>query len=167
MHIPSNMTPQNVIDQIEIVVNRIAPKYTFYGYDTNDMKQEAFIICMEALPRYDEKRPLENFLSVHLSNRLKNFVRDNHFTSNEEQKAKVMKPGQLANEEYILDDDREENVESVDYKEMTKVLDIKLPAEYRSDYLKIVNDVYVPKKSKEEVLFIIEHILEEHGHEEG
>ena len=42
MHIPSNMTPQNVIDQIEIVVNRIAPKYTFYGYDTNDMKQEAF-----------------------------------------------------------------------------------------------------------------------------
>ena len=122
---------------------------------------------MEALPRYDEKRPLENFLSVHLSNRLKNFVRDNHFTSNEEQKAKVMKPGQLANEEYILDDDREENVESVDYKEMTKVLDIKLPAEYRSDYLKIVNDVYVPKKRKEEVLFIIEHILEEHGHEEG
>ena len=161
MHIPSNMTPQNVIDQIEIVVNRIAPKYTFYGYDTNDMKQEAFIICMEALPRYDEKRPLENFLSVHLSNRLKNFVRDNHFTSNEEQKAKVMKPGQLANEEYILDDDREENVESVDYKEMTKVLDIKLPAEYRSDYLKIVNDVYVPKKRKEEVLFIIEHILDE------
>ena len=167
MHIPSNMTQQNVIDQIEIVVNRIAPKYTFYGYDTNDMKQEAFIICMEALPRYDENRPLENFLSVHLSNRLKNFVRDNHFTSNEEQKAKVMKPGQLANEEYILDDDREENVESVDYKEMTKVLDIKLPAEYRSDYLKIVNDVYVPKKRKEEVLFIIEHILEEHGHEEG
>ena len=78
-----------------------------------------------------------------------------------------MKPGQLANEEYILDDDREENVESVDYKEMTKVLDIKLPAEYRSDYLKIVNDVYVPKKRKEEVLFILEHILEEHGHEEG
>ena len=39
MHIPSNMTPQNVVSQIEIVVNRIAPKYTFYGYDMNDMKQ--------------------------------------------------------------------------------------------------------------------------------
>ena len=87
MHIPDNMTKDQVVDQINVVVNRIAPKYTFYGYQADDLKQEAFIICMEALPRYDAKRPLENFLSVHLSNRLKNFVRDNHFTSNEEQKA--------------------------------------------------------------------------------
>jgi DNA-directed RNA polymerase specialized sigma24 family protein len=72
------MTEQQVIDQIKIVVNRIAPKYTFNTYDVDDIKQEAFIICMDALERYDNKRPLENFLSVHLSNRLKNFVRDNY-----------------------------------------------------------------------------------------
>ena len=121
---------------------------------------------MEALPRYDSKRPLENFLSVHLSNRLKNFVRDNHFQANEEEKAKVVMPGQLANEEYLLDT-REEYIEDLDYKQMQKVLDIKLPAHYRADYLKIINDVYVPKKKKEEVLFIIQTILEEHGYEEG
>ena len=166
MHIPNNMTKDQVVDQINVVVNRIAPKYTFYGYEKDDLKQEAFIICMEALPRYDESRPLENFLSVHLSNRLKNFVRDNHFTKDEEQKAKVVMPGQLTNEEYLLDT-HEEYVEDLDCKQMSKVLDIKLPAEYRADYLKIINDVYVPKKRKEEVLFIIEHILEEHGHEEG
>ena len=50
---------------------------------------------------------------------------------------------------------------------MGKVLDIKLPAHHRADYLKIINDVYVPKKKKEEVLFIIQTILEEHGYEEG
>ena len=121
---------------------------------------------MEALPRYDEARPLENFLSVHLSNRLKNFVRDNHFTKDEEQKAKVVMPGQLTNEEYLLDT-HEEYVEDLDCKQMSKVLDIKLPAEYRADYLKIINDVYVPKKRKEEVLFIIQYILEEQGYEEG
>ena len=136
MHIPDNMTKDQVVDQINVVVNRIAPKYTFYGYQADDPKQEAFIICMEALPRYDAKRPLENFLSVHLSNRLKNFVRDNHFQANEDEKAKVVMPGQLA-------------------------------ALYRADYLKIINDVYVPKKKKEEVLFIIQTILEEHGYEEG
>ena len=166
MHIPENMTKDQVVDQINIVVNRIAPKYTFYGYQADDLKQEAFIICMEALPRYDAKRPLENFLSVHLSNRLKNFIRDNHFQANEDEKANVVMPGQLANEEYLLDT-REEFIEDLDYKQMQKVLDIKLPAHYRADYLKIINDVYVPKKKKEEVLFIIQTILEEHGYEEG
>ena len=166
MYIPSNMTKEQVVAQINIVVNRIAPKYTFYGYQRDDLKQEAFIICMEALPRYDENRPLENFLSVHLSNRLKNFVRDNHFQADEDEKAKVVMRGQLANEEYLLDK-REEYVENIDYKEMSKVLDLKLPANHRSDYLKIINDVYVPKKKKEEVLFIVQTILEEHGYEEG
>tara|TARA_R100000322_G_scaffold7902_1_gene5278 strand:+ start:54 stop:536 length:483 start_codon:yes stop_codon:yes gene_type:complete len=160
------MSEQDVISQIKVVVDRIAPKYTFYGYQADDIKQEAFIICMEALPRYDETRPLENFLSVHLSNRLKNFVRDNHFIKDEEEKAKVVMPGQLANEEYILDS-KEEYIESLDYKEMTRSLDIKLPANYRADYIKIINDVYVPKKRKEEVLFIIKTILEEQGHEKG
>ena len=166
MYIPSNMTKEQVVAQINIVVDRIAPKYTFYGYQRDDLKQEAFIICMEALPRYDENRPLENFLSVHLSNRLKNFVRDNHFQADEDEKAKVVMPGQLANEEYLLDK-REEYVENIDYKEMSKILDLKLPANHRSDYLKIINDVYVPKKKKEEVLFIVQTILEEHGYEEG
>ena len=166
MYVPSNMTEQQVIDQIELVVGRIAPKYTFYGYEKDDLRQEAFIICMEALPRYDESRPLENFLSVHLSNRLKNFVRDNHFTKDEDEKAKVVMPGQLNNEEYLLDN-KEEYIESLDYKEMRSVLDIKLPARYRADYIKIVHDVYVPKKRKEEVLFIIKTILEEQGYEKG
>ena len=37
---------------------------------------------------------------------------------------------------------------------MIGLLDIKLPATYRSDYLKIINDVYEPKKRREEVLDI-------------
>ena len=81
MKIPQGMTEQEVVSQITKVCDRIAPKYTFYGYTVDDIKQESFMICMDALKRYDENRPLENFLSVNLSNRLKNFVRDNHFIS--------------------------------------------------------------------------------------
>jgi len=81
MKIPSNMTESQLMKSIETVVNRIAPKYTFNGYDVDDIKQESFLICVDALDRYDENRPLENFLSVHLSNRLKNFVRDNFYVS--------------------------------------------------------------------------------------
>lgn len=174
MKIPSNMTEEQLMDQINLVVGRIAPKYTFYGYDVNDIKQESFIICVDALERYDPSRPLENFLSVHLSNRLKNFVRDNHFLKGEDDKRRIVQPGQLVNDDTILDrthypsstpsQQYSETHEGMDYTEMASILDRKLPANYRSDYLKIVNDVYVPKKRKEEVLQLVHIILEEHGH---
>ena len=89
MKIPNNMTEDQVVEEINVVVNRMSQRYTFYGYEVDDIKQEAFIICMDALERYDNKRPLENFLSVHLSNRLKNFVRDNHYMKDEEEKRRI------------------------------------------------------------------------------
>ena len=95
------MTKEEVLEKIDLVVNRISPKYTFHGYDVDDIKQEAFMICMDALDRYDQKRPLENFLSVNLSNRLKNFVRDNHYIGQDENKRNVLCPKQLTYESSI------------------------------------------------------------------
>ena len=132
MIVPANMTEQEVMDTIMLVVNRTAPKYTFYGYTVDDIKQESFIICMDALKRYQEGRPLENFLAVHLSNRLKNFVRDNHFTKREEEKAKVLMPGQLANDNTIISPQslQAKHQDKIDTKEMQKIVDSKLPSEY-------------------------------------
>jgi DNA-directed RNA polymerase specialized sigma24 family protein len=160
------MTEEEVMSTIMLVINRTAPKYTFYGYEIDDIKQESFMICVDALDRYQEGRPLENFLAVHLSNRLKNFVRDNHFTQHEQEKAKIVMPGQLSDDNNIVSPQslQAKRVEALDTKEMQRIIDIKLPAQYRADYLKIVNDVYVPKKQKEEVLAVIEQILREQGH---
>jgi DNA-directed RNA polymerase specialized sigma24 family protein len=166
MRIPDSMTEEEVMSTIMLVINRTAPKYTFYGYEVDDIKQESFMICVDALDRYKEGRPLENFLAVHLSNRLKNFVRDNHFTQHEQEKAKVVMPGQLSDDNNIVSPQslQAKRVERIDTREMQKIIDIKLPAQYRMDYLKIINDVYVPKKQKEEVLSIIEQILKEQGY---
>ena len=162
MKIPKNMTEESVLDKIDIVVNRIAPKYTFTGFDLDDIKQESFIICLDALNRYDQKRPLENFLSVNLSNRLKNFVRDNNFTKSDEEKRKVLLPKQLSHE-YTVED--ENHLEShYDYKEMMEIIDENLDRDFRSDYLKILNDVHVCKKRKDEILDVIRNILEEKGY---
>ena len=171
MKTPKGMTEQQVIDQIDIVCNRIAPRYTFYGYTVDDIKQESFIICMEALNRYDGIRPLENFLSVNLSNRLKNFVRDNHFLGNENtDRQKVYQPAQLDYEDYIVD---EENKFSITYdhiqkEEIVDAINKYLPANMRMDYLKMINDVYITKQRREEITAMIVDILQEHGyHEEG
>ena len=164
MNIPKGMTEQQVVDQINIVCNRISPRYTFYGYTVDDIKQESFIICMEALNRYDGIRPLENFLSVNLSNRLKNFVRDNHFLGNDNtERQKVYQPAQLEYEDGIVD---EEGKYSITYDEMINAINTYLPANVRMDYLKMINEVYVTKQRREEIVDIIKSILEEHGYDE-
>ena len=38
MKIPKNLNEQEVVDKIDLVINRIAPKYTFHGYDIDDIK---------------------------------------------------------------------------------------------------------------------------------
>lgn len=78
MKIPDNMTEQEVLETIDKVASRLAYKFTFgyYGYD--DIKQEAVIIAMDGLKTYKPNLPLENFLWVHMRNRLVNFKRD-HF----------------------------------------------------------------------------------------
>lgn len=163
MKIPKNMTEKEVLQKINVVVNRIAPKYTFNGYDVDDIKQEAFIICIDALDRYDELRPLENFLSVNLSNRLKNFVRDNYYTKNDEEKKKVLNPTQLSYEDNIqschFDNDK-----NIDLHSIKISIDKHLPSKYRSDYLKILNDVYVPKKRKLEIFSLIKKIMKDNGY---
>ena len=160
MNIPKNMTREQVLEKIELVVNRISPKYTFHGYDVDDIKQEAFIICMDALDRYDQKRPLENFLAVNLSNRLKNFVRDNHYIGQDENKRNVLCPKQLTYESSIpelyvnLD-------QKIDFKSIQHIIDTELPSELRCDYLKMISDVYVSKKRREYIISVIKGILDE------
>jgi DNA-directed RNA polymerase specialized sigma24 family protein len=166
MKVPKNMTEEQVLSQITLVVDRISPKYTFTGYDVNDIKQEAFIICLEALDRYDCNRPLENFLSVHLSNRLKNFVRDNFFTKKDDEiKKSIMLPKSLSNENCPTAS-YEDYDQRLDVAQMQNIIDKFLSPENRADYLKIVNNVYVPKKRREQVIEIIKELLKEHGYEE-
>ena len=159
----NKLTDEEVTETIMRVVNRMAHKYTFVGFEVDDMKQEGWIICNEAMPRWDGNRPLENFLSVHLSNRFKNFVRDNYWDS-ETDRGKVSTPAQLTGDLNIVGNTRDLYADACNH-EMVDLIDTKLPAKYRGDYLKIVNDVYVPKKQREEVLKKIEGILRENGYE--
>ena len=171
MKIPQDMTEQEVVDQITKVCDRIAPKYTFYGYTIDDIKQESFMICMDALQRYDQNRPLENFLSVNLSNRLKNFVRDNHFVSTDnDERVKIVQPAQLDYENNIIDnsDSFKTSYDDIELKDISYLLDEHIPAFMRMDYLRMINDVYITKQRKEEIIETVLEILKEHGHyEEG
>jgi len=164
MIIPSGMTEEDTLKTMQRVVEKIAPRYVTHGYSVQDMQQEAYIMCMEALPRYDNERPLENFLSVHVSNRMKNFLRDN-VKIKDEKKHKIIKPSQLTHE--VENSYEEDFNEKLDFKNMSIIVDKNIPAAMRMDYLKMVNNFYVPKPRREEISEFIRDLLKEHGYEEG
>tara|TARA_B100001769_G_scaffold271092_1_gene263336 strand:- start:826 stop:1326 length:501 start_codon:yes stop_codon:yes gene_type:complete len=163
MNKPKNHTEQETLAIIDIVVNRIAPKYTFNGYDVDDIKQESFIICLEALNRYDNKRPLENFLSVNLSNRLKNFIRDNFGNAKDVDKKKVSAPATISAHVYNNYHFYEFDDENLDTQDIFEILEEKLPVNLREDFLKFTNNVYLNKNKKETLIKNIKEILNEEG----
>ena len=62
---------------IDKVAKRLARRFKFGYYEVADIEQQARLIALEGLKRYDGVRPLENYLWVHVRNRLCNFKRDN------------------------------------------------------------------------------------------
>ena len=76
------MTEAEVLAVINKICDRYAYKFQFGYFEPDDIRQEAFIIAVDALNRYEEGRPLENFLAVHVKNRLNNFKRDKYYRQN-------------------------------------------------------------------------------------
>lgn len=158
----SEINPEH-LKIIQTIAKQLAPRYVFGSYERDDIEQEAVLIGIDGLKRYDGVRPLENFLYTHMNNRLKNFKRDNYFrvtTGNAEkvQQAKKDLFGASAAIDpviYIEDDVSE----SIDAKDAIEKINQALPAKYRADYLKMCNGAKVPKKRKTEILSLIKQVL--------
>ncbi len=76
MIVPQGMTEQEVLDTIEKVARRLAHKFRFGYHDIDDMKQQARMHAINAMPKYDASRPLENFLWSCVHNQLFNDKRN-------------------------------------------------------------------------------------------
>ena len=175
MKIPKGMTEQEVVDTINKVVNRYAHRFRFGYYDADDIKQEAFIIAMEALDRYDNDRPLENFLAVHVKNRLSNFKRDKFFRRPKDPDAQthgkndikkfLMEPLNIENirdENEVNMSTNDDFVEAIDVAELFLLIDQHLPITLRADYLRMMHGVYVPKPRREQIHQEIINIFQNH-----
>lgn len=161
-----NISEDEVIDIIIECANRIAPKYVFGYYEAEDLVHEAIIIAFKALSQY-KSGPLRNFLSSHLSRRMKNFKRDNYFrpgAANREAKMAIMNPIDITN----INDECESNmqqyssyIQNISYSEMLQKIDDELPVSYRRDYLRIRDDAIgnMSIKRKNEVLDKIREII--------
>jgi DNA-directed RNA polymerase specialized sigma24 family protein len=78
------MLSQNVLDEAYPIIEKLAKSRSRNGgfayYEPDDVYQEIWGMCLDAIDRYDPTTgPIENFLVVHVTNRLKNLKRDNYF----------------------------------------------------------------------------------------
>lgn len=164
------MITQEQIETIQRVVNRVYKKYVFGYFSDEDIKQQATLIAIEAIEKYwDKERPLENFLAVHIPNRLKNFKRDNYFRldiseenskryNSNNTKKKLMETSELFEIDLLAE---ESPAEKLSNKEALDNLKKKMPQEILSDYLRLANNVVIPKVRKEAVFkFVMENIDE-------
>lgn len=78
MYIPNGFTKREILDVLDNVANRLADRFRFSYHTRDDLYQEAVILGIEALPKYKPGRPLENFLFIHVKNRLCTFKRDRY-----------------------------------------------------------------------------------------
>ena len=165
MKIPKNMTEEQVISTISKISSRLANKFTFANYEEEDKAQEAFIIGMDAMERYDEIRPLENFLSTHIKNRLINFKRDNYYRP-DEGKAEIIQQGKRKLLEAQSVDTIQnflissESSNSIETRELLDYIDVHLPANMRSDYLRFRNDQSLTKTKKAKLIEELRVIME-------
>lgn len=132
---------------IQKVCKKVMNKYSFAHYTPEDIYNEAFIIACDGLSRYNGKNPLENFLSVHVSNRLKNFIRKNY----NPKKHNLINAIPI----YNVDDTGEESMKySTDNKfffskELEDYIDQHLQAKYRIDYIKLLEgEMLIPSRKK-------------------
>lgn len=163
-NIPKNVTEQEFVEIVQRISKKLAGRYVFASYESADIEQEAFIIAMEALPRYDNSKPLENFLYVHINNRLKNFKRDNYYRYEigaaqkiQDSKRNLLEPIDIhslysvATGDTISDD--------VHLLEILKLIDEKLPTHMRGDYLRLKNNCKLTKNRKTKIIETIYKIL--------
>jgi hypothetical protein len=77
----SNAIYENYQDQIEKVINTLAyasPSFSYF--DSEDIKAEIRIICLEAIKTFNPKKAtIETFLNRCIKTRMQNFKRDNFF----------------------------------------------------------------------------------------
>lgn len=158
-------------EKIREIARAAAKKYTFPNYDEDDIEQEAFIIGLEAMSRYDPDRPLENFLRVHIKNRLSNLRRDKYYRpdtgkaeSIQKGKKKLLDASPLDDISYafsVLDKDNLEDCELLEY------IDSHLDATYRSDYLRFLDGQKLTKARRIKLFEQLKEIMVNYYGENG
>lgn len=164
---------------LDKVCRRIASKYYVPGYDKRDVYQEAYLIGLEILGKYDPERnpKVENFLNVSINNRFQNFIRiksENkkncgccEYESCKKCRYRESKAKVIHMQQFTENFDYTDNIEFYREKlhDLLPLIDLKLPVSMRDDWRRILDDSHVVRSRRFEILDEIREIVKEHEQE--
>ena len=173
MKLPEGVTEQDFLEAYNIVINKIAHSYVFTSFEVDDIKQEGFLIAYSGLKNYDTSQSLTTFLFAHLHNRLKNLKRDKYYrlevgaaSQMQNNKKNILEPIDIHELFHIATGSDIED--EAHLTEIHEIIDEKLPANMRSDYLKLKNKGKLTKSRKIKIIKKLQEIIDgEHENEEG
>jgi DNA-directed RNA polymerase specialized sigma24 family protein len=188
MKLPSNMTEDEVLAIINNVANRLASRFKFGYHSIEDMKQQARLFAVRSMEKYDESRPLENFLWTCVHNLLFNYKRDNYLrhkspchkcdkqeTCKEDCKILIEWEARNTSRQNLMfpvtmenvDGEGEDNMGTtydleaiVDNAELMKKIDRELPVELRHDFVRLKLSLRLAKNKRDILFSCIKDILE-------
>ena len=169
---------QSAIDTVRKVARNLSSSWTFGYHEKTDIEQQGVMYGLEAIEAgdYDAARPLENFLSIHMRNRLSNFKRDNFtrseapckccepfgnplspckkwvdWTARNAAKQNLMRPMDIGNVADEHEPRMKMNGVAIDQSvvnELKALIDAELPVELRRDYLMMLDNknVSLPRR---------------------
>ena len=183
MRIPNGLTEEQVIKVIKKVIHILAPSFVFGYFTLEDIKQEAFIIAMDGLERYDGRKNsrkvkcreerLMRFLSVHMRNRLHNLVRKHYFRFEKpkdeslmgdwerqaEFKKNLMNPWDVDDvPDYQLGDGTDFERE-YDEKDFIEHIERKMGDDIRNDFRRLISGVFISESRKAAVQKVVADII--------
>jgi len=155
--------------------------FAYYGRD--DVSQEVWVMCLDAMERYDPAiGPIENFLVRHVSNRIKNLKRDNYFRPgyNAPSSGLARTRMNLVNALPLGCDDTTEqgiilgstpiNIDPMEYllcDETLQYIRERLPDHMREPFEKLIGNNRICSSVKEEVRQMVAEILAEREDDVG
>ena len=181
---------QTTLKTIQKVCKRLARKYRFGFYDIEDIEQEAFIMALSALPKFNpDISSLETFLYIHISNKLKTFKRDHYLRKDfvcsycgrkdpncehckrrewkHAAKKHLMEPIDIDNVNCDAERNMYVNADflvDIELSEVLALINQGLDISLREDYLKMLEGITIPKHKREIIESNICEILEDGGY---
>lgn len=142
------------------------------NYSVEDIRQEAIIIGINGLRKYNGSIPLDKYLINHMRHRLRSLRKKMYIKpgcdcgnclkcKNNSKRVRLNFPSNIDDVDiqllgYTIDTE----VESTD---LYNFIDKKMPAEFREDYLKMLAGVSIISSRKNKIRSIVKEILEEYG----
>lgn len=119
--------------------------------DSDDVAQQVYFIALKAMEKYDPTHgPIFNFLSICVSNRIKNIIRDT-----------TLKEVDTCSLDNIQDEYETIGNARTTSDEFWEMIDDNLHPSFRRDYIKMKQGIHVPKLRKEKVINEIRKIINE------